>query len=68
MIGTIEEIANNTEDYKIVSVNIDEEEELSDKYSVSSIPCLVLFKEGTEVNRSIGLKPREEIESFLGGK
>ena len=64
----LEEIAKSTEDYKSVSVNIDDEEELADEYGVSSIPCLVLFKEGTEVNRSIGLKPREEIESFLGGK
>lgn len=64
----LEELASLRSDVKIVSINIDEEEELALKYGVSSIPCLVLFKDGKEVSRSVGLKPREEIESMLGGE
>ena len=64
----LEEIAESSEQIKIVSVNIDEADELALEYRVSSIPCLVLFKDGVEVNRSIGLKPKEEIERFLGVK
>lgn len=59
----LEELANDT---KIVSVNVDELEEIAQKYNVSSIPCLILFKEKKELRRSIGLKPVEEIKEFIG--
>ncbi len=62
----LEELASERNNGKIVSVDIDEEDELAIKYNVSSIPCLVLFKDGKEVARSIGLKPKEEIEKLLG--
>ena len=61
----IEEVSNN-DNIKVVSINIDDEEELSEKYEVLSIPCLVLFKKGKEINRSVGLIPKEEIESMIG--
>ncbi len=64
----LDELASESDDYKIVSVNVDEEEELSIKYKVSSIPCMVLIKEGKEVNRSIGFRPKDEIKELLGGK
>jgi len=51
---------------KIFSVNIDDEPELAEKYEVSSIPCLVLFKNGEEVERKIGLQPKNVIEDMLG--
>lgn len=62
----LEEISNDRGSYKIVSVNIDDEESLALQYNVSSIPCLVLFKEGKEVKRSVGLRPKEDILSLLG--
>lgn len=62
----LEELASKRNDLKIVSINIDEEEDLAEKYDVLSIPCLVLFKGGEEKNRSVGLKPLEEIEEMLG--
>ena len=62
----LDEIAEEKTNSKIVSVDIDEQDELAEKYNVSSIPCLVLFKDGKEVKRSIGLQPKEEIEKLLG--
>lgn len=61
----LEEISAERDDIKVVSINIDEEEELASAYEITSIPCLVLFKNGTETLRSIGLKPKEEIEKML---
>lgn len=63
----LEEIAASRDDIKIVSVNIDDEEELAEKYGVSSIPCLVVFKDGKEVNRSVGLKPKDAIIELIEG-
>ena len=60
----LEEIAD---DYKIISVNVDNAEELAKKYRVFSIPCLIVFEDGFEINRSVGLKSKDEIEELLGG-
>lgn len=62
----IEEIAQERSNIKIISINIDDEEELADRYNVMSIPCLVLFENGEEVKRSVGFKPKSEVESFIG--
>ena len=42
------------------------EEDLADKYEVLSIPCVVAIKDGKELARSIGLKPKDEILKLLG--
>lgn len=62
----LDEIADSRTDFKIVSINVDEQEELAEKYGVSSIPCLVVFKDGKEINRSVGLRPKESIEQMMG--
>ena len=62
----LEEVADSSKNTKVVSVNIDDEDELAEKYDVSSIPCLVLFKEGKEINRSIGLKSKSDIDEMIG--
>ena len=62
----LDELASENKNFKIVSINVDDEDELAYKYDVSSIPCLVVFKGGEEVARSIGFKPKEEIESLVG--
>jgi len=61
----LDEIAARRSDCKVVSINIDEEMDLAEQYDVSSIPCVVLFKNGVEAERSIGFKPREAIEAML---
>lgn len=63
----LDELASTHEECKIVSINIDNEDELALKYEVSSIPCLVVFKDGKEVKRSVGLRGKSEIEDMLGG-
>ena len=62
----LDDIAANNDNIKIVSINIDDEDELADKYEVSSIPCLVLIKDGKEVNRNVGLIAKDQLESFIG--
>ncbi|MBO7377328.1 MAG: glutaredoxin family protein, partial [Clostridia bacterium] len=41
----LEELSENDEKYKIVSIDIDDEDELAEEYDINSIPCLVVFKE-----------------------
>ena len=61
----LEEMAEESDDYKIVSVDIDDEDALAEQYEVSSIPCLVVFEDGEEVDRKIGLQPKKRLIKML---
>ena len=63
---SLDAIAEERTDVKVVAINIDDEPELADEFDISSIPCVILFKNGAEAERSIGLKPKEMIEEMLG--
>ena len=54
-------------EHEIFSVNIDNEPELAEKYEVSSIPCLILFRDGEEVERRVGLQSKGVLEDMLEG-
>ena len=58
----MDEIGNN---YTVYKVNTDNEQELSREYGIMSIPCVIAFKDGKEINRSIGLKSKEDIVSMI---
>jgi thioredoxin 1 len=62
----LEEIADEGGDFKIVAVDIDDEKDLAVKYGVSSIPCLIVFDGGEEVDRRIGLQSKKRIIKMLG--
>ncbi|MBQ3280210.1 thioredoxin family protein [Candidatus Saccharibacteria bacterium] len=59
---TLEEFEKAHPELKITRVNIDEEEELAEKYGVSGIPCLVFLKDGEEVARKVGVMPLKKLE------
>ena len=61
----LDEIAKTNDEIEIVSINIDDNEELAKEYGVMSIPCLVLFEKGKEIDRSVGLIPKKKIEEFI---
>ena len=62
----VEEVANENDNVKIVSINVDNNDVLSEKFNVSSIPCLVLFENGKEVKRNIGVMTKDEIIEMIG--
>jgi thioredoxin 1 len=58
----VEEIGNERgEKLKVAKLNIDENPQATRTYGVMSIPSLILFKDGQEVARVIGAKPKEAI-------
>ncbi len=62
----LSEIADEYADVLRVSkVNVDDEPELAMKFKVSSIPMLVLFKNGKIVSTSVGYRPKDEILNEL---
>lgn len=66
MLKTIEELDKESNGkYKVVKVDVDESTELAGHYNVTGLPCLVLFKGGTEVYRMIGAHSKSSILSVL---
>ncbi len=64
---TIEEMAEDLEGKVIVGkVNVDDDPDLARKYRVASIPTLIVFENGAEVRRSVGVVAREDILDMLG--
>lgn len=61
----IEELAEERDDIKVGKVNVDEEAELAEKFDIESIPTLVLIKNGKIVSRSLGYRPKSDIEEML---
>ena len=51
---------------KLVKVNIDEEQDLAQRYGVMSIPTVILFKDGEPSAAVIGAQPKGAIERALG--
>jgi thioredoxin 1 len=50
---------------KVAKLNVDENQEIAMKYSVQSIPSLILFKGGKEMARTIGAAPEEAYLKFI---
>lgn len=46
---------------KVVKINVEDQPELADAFSVSSIPMLVVFKSGQIVDRSVGLVSMQKV-------
>jgi len=62
MVGPVlEEIAAEREDLKICKINVDEQPELAQRYSVVSIPTLMVVEDGKVKLTSLGFRPKEEI-------
>ena len=51
---------------KVGKVNVDDEQELAVKYGVSSIPTLILFKNGEVAAKSIGYKTKDDLIKTFG--
>jgi thioredoxin 1 len=51
---------------KIVKVNIDQELGLAQKYGVSSIPLMILFRDGQQAGSALGAQPKTMLERSLG--
>jgi thioredoxin 1 len=63
---TIGKLADEYKGKAIVAkVNVDKLGELSGKYKIRGIPCVILFKNGKEVDRIVGLRPEKDYKTAL---
>jgi thioredoxin 1 len=61
----LEELAEETQDAKIVKVNIDEDPGLAAEYQITSIPTLLVFDDGQAVGRHVGLASKRQLQDLL---
>ena len=62
----VHEIAEeNAGTLKVGKINVDEQMELAMRFQVSSIPMLVVFKDGKAVAKSVGYRPKSEIAAMV---
>ena len=58
-------LQSKEESIKVGKVNIDENQELAEKYGVESIPTIIVFKNGKEYKRQVGVTDRESLLNLL---
>lgn len=63
----VDEIADENSQYLVGKINVDQEPELAQTFGVSSIPTLVVMKDGKVVSQSVGAMPKPQILAMLEG-
>jgi len=61
----LEEMDAERDDIRIVSINVDENQQTAAKYEVLSIPTLILFRGGQAAKRIVGAMPKKKLEAEL---
>ena len=63
---TLEEVAREYDGkVKIVKMNVDENSEIPSQFGVRSIPMLMLFKGGQQVDQALGNMPKSQVVSLI---
>lgn len=66
MLGPIiENLGNSMENVKFIKIDVDKNEDLARRYGVMSIPTIIFFKEGKEVEKHIGFITENGIKEII---
>lgn len=63
----VDEIAEENQQYLVGKINVDEEPQLAQAFGVTTIPTLVVMKNGQIVEQSASARPKEQILEMLEG-
>lgn len=61
----LEELSEERSEFKIIKINVDECESLSRQFGVMSIPTLILFKDGKEIDKKIGFMSKDDLNEWI---
>ena len=61
----LEEVAEEHPEFKVCKINVDEAQEIAERYGVMSMPILIFFENGEIVDESIGLISKEQLLELL---
>ena len=49
----------------IVKVDVDQNQETASQFGIMSIPTLLLFKDGEQIDKTVGFQPKEALAEFI---
>lgn len=61
----IEELENSRDDFLSVKIDVDQEPALAQRFSITAVPTLLLFRNGENVKRVSGFLSKEALEQFI---
>ena len=61
----LEKFAEENPAVKVVKVNVDDNQELAMEHNISSIPTLLVFKNGEAINFAVGLQSKNALEELV---
>jgi len=61
----VAQVADENPDIKVCAVDVDENPELAEQFTVSAIPTLIAFKNGEMVNKSVGFVQKPQILALV---
>lgn len=61
----LDEIAAENEHIKVGKIDVDEDPDLARQFNVTSIPLLVVMKDGKMINQALGARPKDAILNLL---
>lgn len=61
----LETLATENPKFQIVKIDVDENSDLSSEYSIRSIPTVIIYKDGEQVNKFVGMKSKEDILKLI---
>jgi thioredoxin 1 len=62
---SLEELNEELDNFRVVKLNVDENQLTAAKYEVMSIPTLIVFKNGEPAKKIIGAMPKKRLEAEL---
>jgi len=65
MAPILENVAESIKNAKFGKINVDDATDLANKFQISSIPCLIVFKDGKEASRIIGSMNEERLKEKI---
>lgn len=65
MSPILEQLSEEKQDVVFAKIDVDNAERLAILYGISSIPCMILFKNGEEADRVVGAVPKQKLEQVV---
>ena len=61
----LENFASSREDLSVFKVDVEQSQILAEQFEIKSIPKVVLFRNGSQINESIGMMNEEKLQNFI---
>jgi thioredoxin 1 len=65
MAPVFEELSHDYKDAEFAKVSTETERSIASQNNITGIPCIIIFKDGKEVDRIVGFKPKDQLKQEI---